>query len=337
MEGAFLGTDKQLQDMYQLCFNIPKIELHSHIGGNLRPATFLELAEKEGISVDHIDFYNVTLKGAFDIFAVVGKILNSLDVLQRVIREIVEDYSKTNTRYLELRSGPKAFGENTKEDYIKAVVEVLEECETLFPHITVRLLVSINRSAPMESNLEAYELAKKYIVDEKCKYIVGLEFSGNPKDNSFEDYCENIFNPAREAGIKISVHTAEIEDHHEETEKILDFKPDRLGHCCYMNEEEFKRVAELEIPVEVCISSNVGTMNLSTISQIKHIPTLHSMGCTIIPCCDDTMLFNTNMINETFELVNMLKLEEEELKSILNKGIDAIFDDEVKALLASET
>jgi len=45
-----------------------------------------------------------------------------------------------------------------------------------------------------------------------------------------------------------------------------------------MNEEEFKRVAELEIPVEVCISSNVGTMNLSTISQIKHIPTLHSMG-----------------------------------------------------------
>jgi len=201
-----MASDKELKDMFQTCFNIPKIELHSHIGGNLRPSTFLELAEKNNVNVDHIDFYNITLKSAFDIFSAVGKVLNSLDILKRVLKEIVEDYSKTNTRYLELRSGPKAFGENTKDDYLKAVIETLEECETLYPHIKVRLIISINRSAPIESNLESFELAKKYIVEEKSQYIVGLEFSGNPKDNYFQDYVKSIFQPARDLGIKISIH-----------------------------------------------------------------------------------------------------------------------------------
>jgi hypothetical protein len=58
----------------------------------------------------------------------------------------------------------------------------------------------------MEDNLETFELAKKFIVDEKCKYVVGLEFSGDPRMNSFSDYIENIFQPARDLGIKISVH-----------------------------------------------------------------------------------------------------------------------------------
>ena len=122
-----MASDKQLQDMYQLCFNIPKIDLHSHIGGNLRPNTFLELAEKNSVNVDHIDFYNISLKAAFDIFSVVGKVLNNIDTLKRVIKEIIEDYSKTNTAYLELRSGPKAFEGSDKDDYLKAVIEVFEE------------------------------------------------------------------------------------------------------------------------------------------------------------------------------------------------------------------
>jgi len=157
------------------------------------------------------------MKSAFDIFGFVGKVVTNLQVLQRVVREIIEDYAKTNTKYLELRTGPKTFEGSTKAEYIDAVIQVFEE----FPNIDVRLIISINRSAPMESNIEAYELAKTLIVDKKSKYIVGLEFSGDPRTNSFGDYIESIFQPARDLGIKISVHTAEIEDHHEETAKVF--------------------------------------------------------------------------------------------------------------------
>lgn len=46
------------------------MELHAHIGGCFRPQTFLELAEAKRINIDHIDFYNVDIKTAFEIFKV---------------------------------------------------------------------------------------------------------------------------------------------------------------------------------------------------------------------------------------------------------------------------
>ena len=51
---------------------MPKIELHAHIGGCLRAETFLQLAEVKGVSIDHIDFYNVDVAMAFEIFKAVG-------------------------------------------------------------------------------------------------------------------------------------------------------------------------------------------------------------------------------------------------------------------------
>ena len=38
------------------------------------------------------------------------------------------------------------------------------------------------------------------------------------------------------------------------------------------------------------------------------------------------MLFNTNLINETFEVVNLLKLTELDLKNMMLKAAEAIFD-----------
>jgi adenosine deaminase len=49
----------------QNTFNIPKIELHAHIGGCMRPQTFMELAMQTGADLDKIDFYNVDIATAF--------------------------------------------------------------------------------------------------------------------------------------------------------------------------------------------------------------------------------------------------------------------------------
>lgn len=188
----------------------------------------------------------------------------------------------------------------------------------------------------METNIECFELAKQYIIEKKSKYVVGLEFSGEPSTNRFDDYIEDIFKPAKELGIKISVHIAEIVGHHEETDKILEFKPDRIGHCCYMDEEELSLVSELKIPVEVCLSSNKATMNLQLINQNTNVKSLYEKGVTIIPCCDDTMLFNTNPLNETFELVNFLNLSELKLKTLMINAVDAIFDEDFKEKLRND-
>lgn len=157
--------------------------MHAHIGGCYRPNTFMELVLEKGLDLDAIDFYNVNIETAFKFFALGSKLVTDLKTLKRVLAEIIEDYAKQNTRYLELRSTPKAFKESTREDYIRAVVEVMEQAE-MRDKIKVRFLVSINRQAPVEdaqASLEAVKLVNS-------SYVVGVELSGNPKTGTFSDF-----------------------------------------------------------------------------------------------------------------------------------------------------
>jgi adenosine deaminase len=57
-----------MQDTY----NIPKIELHAHIGGCMRPTTFMELAMATNADLDKVDFYNVNIESAFEFFKIVS-------------------------------------------------------------------------------------------------------------------------------------------------------------------------------------------------------------------------------------------------------------------------
>jgi adenosine deaminase len=115
-----------MDSLFQLTHNIPKIELHAHIGGCFRPMTFLELAEAKKIDTDHIDFYNVDIKTAFEIFKVGSQLITDPQTLKRVTKEIIEDYNKQNCRYLELRSTPKQIGKiESKEMYIDCVIEAI--------------------------------------------------------------------------------------------------------------------------------------------------------------------------------------------------------------------
>jgi len=57
---------------------MPKIELHAHLGGSIRPQTFVELAEKKKVSIENIDFYKITMDMAFEIFKVSSAIVTDI-------------------------------------------------------------------------------------------------------------------------------------------------------------------------------------------------------------------------------------------------------------------
>jgi adenosine deaminase len=91
---------------------------------------------------------------------------------------------------------------------------------------------------------------------------------------------------------------------------MINFKPDRLGHCCYLTKEQLELVHELAIPVEVCPTSNLATVpdagNL--VSHLPHLMALHALNHNIIICTDDTMLFSTNISTELFEYAKGFKV-----------------------------
>jgi adenosine deaminase len=94
----------------------------------------------------------VTIEMAFEFFKITSQLVQDIPTLKRVVFEIIEDFYKQNTAYLELRSTPKPLkGSNsTSKDYIQAICDVMQRAEEEFD-IKVRYVVSINRQAGVEA------------------------------------------------------------------------------------------------------------------------------------------------------------------------------------------
>ena len=94
---------------------------------------------------------------------------------------------------------------------------------------------------------------------------------------------------------------------------MIDFKPDRLGHCCFLTNEQINQVKDLGIPVEVCPTSNISTVKeaYKLVSKLPHLIELVRIDHNIIICCDDTMLFSTNLSTEMFEFAKAFQVTPE--------------------------
>ncbi len=96
-------------ELFSLLCKMPKIELHSHIGGSLRASTFHSLAHSKNIDTSDIQFSDISIKKGFEIFQLISKLIDSCEVLHTITREIIQDYHNCNCVYLELRSTPREF------------------------------------------------------------------------------------------------------------------------------------------------------------------------------------------------------------------------------------
>lgn len=103
---------------------MPKIELHAHFSGCMRESTLVELLkQKEGDQTDLTFLTDSTLDGAFTIFKKINSLNMNLDIIRRVIREVLEDFALDNVVYLEIRATPKSGPNFKKLDYIMVILE----------------------------------------------------------------------------------------------------------------------------------------------------------------------------------------------------------------------
>jgi len=215
------------------CKSMPKIELHAHLNGSIRSSTILELAK---IKLPDKDIKPLlfpqndkqTIKEVFSLFSIVVSLTNNLETIKRITIEMIEDFAEENVKYLEIRTTPKNDPSSgfTKKDYVEAVLESINKCSERGLDIKVALLLSIARFETPDDANETVDIAKDYMK----KGVVGIDFSGNPLIDTFNQFIPAILN-ARKYGLKLALHYAESSNY-TESKEILKIKPDRLGHGC---------------------------------------------------------------------------------------------------------
>ena len=311
---------------------------------------------------------NKSLSDCFYIFDVIHHVVTSLDVVGRITKEVLEDFAAQNVKYLELRTTPRDLADADSEDYIRQILTVFHEFEKTpsehtnqkeynnaksaykdIPHnnqtnqkMIPRLLISIDRSKSPSHAEKSLHLAGKLAAESQklyngTNYIVGIDFSGNPYKRNFEEFRSIFIQARNHYGFKISVHTAEIDNNISDTKAILNFKPDRLGHALWLDDECTGKIGREKIPVEICPTSNLRTLELSVHSQHPTLQRWLQMNHPISICTDDSGVFNTNITNEYRILAREFDLTSAQILSIARNTIEQIFEcEEVKESLQKE-
>jgi adenosine deaminase len=169
----------------------------------------------------------------------------------------LQDFQSDGVVYLELRTTPRrVIEENISKDvYIKTVVTQLREHnQDMSNTMQAFLIVSVDRRNTVAEAEEAVDLAIKY----QPEGVVGVDLCGDPAKGDVRIFTAT-FSRAKAAGLKITLHFAEIENSasDEELHTLLSWQPDRLGHVIHVKDELKKAIERQNIGVELCLSCNV--------------------------------------------------------------------------------
>lgn len=322
---------------------IPKIELHAHINGSISTETIEKLIKRkveQGNNDCLVSQWQTTiqkgeqrdLSDCLSMFGIIYQLVDDTEAVFLVTKSVIEDFEQDNTKYLELRSTPRANPETgmTKQSYIEAVLKAIEEAKRTAPNITVRFIPAINRRLGPDDAMDTVHLAIQY--KEKAKgIIVGLDLSGDPKAHDSNNFVPAL-KLARENGLKLALHIAEVPDL-DESRVLLNLIPDRIGHgtCIHPenggSEDFVNIVEEHSIPIELCLTSNVKTKTVLSYSE-HHMGYWYSKQHPCIVCTDDKGVFSTTLSEEYSLMARTFNLTEEQVWNLTFQSIDYIFGGE---------
>lgn len=249
--------------MRELCIALPKVELHQHLTGSLPLDGVREvLATSRPDLVPHVSSVGEapshsveTLQDAWEQLSkqcdAVAEATASAEVLERLFAEAIASLAKDNIMYCELRIGLKA--QPTKQEYLDLLVSVIRKQQKIFPSITVRLLLSIARHRDPTLGAENVDIAINHVRNEREPIVCGVELGGVASVGNWEAF-QPLFQRAREAGLSVALHCGEDLSQQEQWEKMIAFKPDRLGHCVLLDGKNLDLVVTSRTPVETCLT-----------------------------------------------------------------------------------
>ncbi|WP_086474319.1 adenosine deaminase [Plantibacter elymi (nom. nud.)] len=265
---------------------LPKISLHDHLDGGVRPATIIELGEANGVDVPVTDpdgladwFYTQCNAGSLveylKTFDLSTAVMQTEEGLVRIAREFVQDLAADGVIYGEVRWAPEQH--LTRGLSLDAVVEAVQEGIELgikdVAHsgsdIQIGQLITAMRHA--DRGLEIAELAVRH----RERGVVGFDIAGaeagfpaSKQRLAFDYLAAELF--------PVTVHAGEADGIESIRSALLDGRALRLGHGVRIAEDIFierddaeslyatlgpvaEWVRDRKIPLELSPQSNLQT------------------------------------------------------------------------------
>ncbi|MCM2536215.1 adenosine deaminase [Neobacillus pocheonensis] len=314
---------------------LPKIELHCHLDGSLRPETIIDIAKKEGISLPSFEINEIqkeliapldceSLDEYLKKFAIPNLVMQSKENLRRITFELFEDAARENVKYMEVRFAPSLHKEKGLdiEEIIQSVLDGMKDAEEQYD-IKGNLILSCMRTMSVNSAFEVVEKGKPFL----GKGVVAIDLCASED----EGFCGEFVEPvrlAREYGYRVTIHAGETGIGGNVLEAVELLGAERIGHGVFIKDcvEAYNIVKEKQVVLEMCPTSNVQTKAVNTFSE-HPIYDFHKDGIKVTVNTDNRTVSDTTMVNECTIVFKEFNMSNEDYKQIYNNSIDASFAD----------
>jgi len=308
---------------------LPKVSLHDHLDGGLRPQTIIDLAAEIGYKLPSTDAAELaawfvsqaegeTLVEYLKTFDVTIAVMQTAASLARVAREFVLDLAADGVVYGEVRWAPEQHlsGGLTLDETVEAVQQGLEQgiadVEAAGRGIRVTQILSAMRHA--DRGLEIAQLA----VRQRDNGVVGFDIAGAEEGFPASKLAE-AFDYLAENFMPVTVHAGEADSLDSIRSALFDGRALRIGHGVRVAEDittsseddegvyvSLGPVAEWikdrQIALELAPSSNLQTNAWGTELADHPFDVLFQLGFRVTVNTDNRLMSNTSLSKELYLL-----------------------------------
>lgn len=334
---------------------LPKVALHDHLDGGLRPATIIELADEVGHELPGTEpdalgawFAAAADSGSLakylETFDHTVAVMQTPDALRRVAREFVEDQAADGVVVAEARWAPEQHQQRglSLDDAVAAVRDGLAEgmaqcAEQGRPIIATQIVTGMRHA---NRSMEIAELAIRWRDESVSGFdIAGAEIGFPPTNH------QAAFDLLREQNMRFTIHAGEAVGPESIQAAVARCGAQRIGHGVRILQDltvdgepatahsdpqrvELGRLAtfvrDTGIPLEACPSSNAQTGAVPSLAE-HPINLLHRLGFTITVSCDNRLMSNTTLTDEFGLLVELFGWDETDIRQVTRNALQHAF------------
>ncbi|HXR33029.1 MAG TPA: adenosine deaminase [Verrucomicrobiae bacterium] len=300
--------------------SLPKVELHLHLEGSIRPAIARALSARHGVALSEdevrhrYDYSNFT--EFIEAFKWVTSFLREPRDFALLAADLAEQLLEQHVVYAEvtLSVGIMLLRKQDPQANFEAILAATEPFEKR--GLRLNWVFDAVRQFGPEPALEVVEAARRCASPRIVAFGIGGDELSVPTREFRYAYLR-----ARSSGLHRLIHAGEIGGPEKIREAIEILGVERIGHgiAAIHDPALMDLLAERRIPLEVCPTSNLRTGSLALqlhnpqATLVQHpLPRLIRHAIPVVLSTDDPAMFHASLLGE-YEIVAQMGLSEAEL------------------------
>lgn len=308
---------------------LPKAELHLHLEGTIAPETLVELSRRHDASALTPEqvrplFEYSGFKGFLMAFKAITERLRGPEdydlityrMLQRLAAQGVvhaEVYVSVGVIYYWKRSEFLPIFEAMERSRLRAEKEF---------GITLYWIFDAVRHFGPEAAARVFSTAAE--LKQRFPSVVGIGIGGDEQQTGAQPF-HDLYLKARDAGLRLTAHAGETAGP-ESVWAALNIGSERIGHglTAQYDPELMEVLAQRQIPVEICISSNLKTECCRAVED-HPVRRYFDSGLMVTLNSDDPALFGSDLEGEYLLAHSGFGFTREHLRELAANSIEASF------------